>query len=291
MKKNKVLTLGIMFPIFAISIIFLMSCKVEPVKPLLYPERSPSLAYNFNYTPVKEVSSLTATIALLSPMYSLTPKAGSEDIRRISNAYLNSLKSDFEETLIAKGYSIAGPYTDLEVMTYIEKEKAILALVPNITIEYRFEYDPTPSLFSEGFGTGTKELPSSDGTTTHYFRRKEEIFETNGIIIVNGRIELVLYEPITKEKMWIKKIEIPPEEQPCRYYKYKSTYVWKDIIGLTSDTRPGIEKIIPNGDTRRWALAKALESAYVAQLKKFSDYFHPREIAQVIKSAEKLRKK
>ena len=291
MKKNRVFTRGVMFIIYSTSIIFLISCTVEPVMPLLYPEGPPSLAFNFNYTPVKEVSSLTASIALLSPMYSMTPKAGSGDIRRISNAYLNSLKSDFEETLIAKGYSISGPYTSLEVMTYIERESAILALVPNITIEYGFEYDPNPTLFSEGLGTGTKELTASDGDTTHHYRKKEEIFEIRGIIVVKGRIELVLYEPITKERMWAKQIDVPRVEQPCRYYKYKSTYFWKDILGLTSDTRPGIEKIIRNGDTRLWALAKALESAYVSQLKQFSEYFHPREIAQIIKSAEKLRKK
>jgi hypothetical protein len=124
--------------------------------------------------------------------------------------------------------------------------------------------------------------------------------KASGTMNVDCYIELEIYEPLTSEKMWVKQIKMPFEQQPYEYYIFAENHdVYQGGLNLTDmllgikpqrlSTKIARYDILRNSDGRSRALALALEKVYLKQLDKFSAYFDPREIKQVIKDARKVR--
>lgn len=293
MKTLRNLRRSLSFFLYFLNVLLFFGCAAKTPQPLLYPEPLPPLAYKFDYTPIKEASSISGTIAIVSPTFAKSPESPAViagDIDKISGTYLDNLKSDFEETLISKGFSLLGPFSDLEAMTFGEKDKAILALVPSVTLSYRFENSPNESVFSSSDVGAEKRIAFGYDAQEHYFHRIEEIVELDGQIIADGHIDLTLYEPLTKEKLWVKQIQVPFEIQPYKAYLRRIRYELRMLWGEVVNRQDGSVELLPAYDSRPRACAKALESVYVSQLSQFSRYFDPKEIALVIKDAEKARK-
>lgn len=290
--------------ILILNVLFFVNCNVatEPATPLKYPEPLPALAYKFDYNPEKIVSNIKETIALVAPQFTASPNIPDEkniEFETIANEYLNALKSDFQETLIAKGYNILGPYSEISLLTYGEKEKAILSLIPRIVLSYKFTDLGKPTLFSEKMDGKIKTEKNYQGVTFDTYR-VERIAKATGTMNIDCTIELEIYEPLTSEKMWVKQIKIPFEQQPYEYYLYVENYdVYQGGLNLTDmllgikpqrlDSKVVRYNVLANNDGRTRALAMALENVYINQLNKFSQYFDPREIKQVIKDARKVR--
>ncbi len=291
-----------------IAILGLVGCGVvsKSSQPLMYPENLPALGYTFDYTPVQETNPVRASIALIAPTYSNSTSAGisftilddsvklaatnDEEIKKICADYLNSIKSDFNETLIAKGYTLLGPFSNFGEMTYGEKEKSNLALLANVNLKFQF-IDTTGQnnveIFSQRTKSGTREV---NGKIV-FFKSIQIIGKFSGSLIADGFIELVLVEPLTGEKMWIKQIKIPFEKEPYYYYIQQEGIQDIDIIGNpVGDMILTNTELLKENDFRPRALAKALEKIYISQLDLFSKYFDPKEISFVIKDAEKVRK-
>ena len=291
-----------------ITILSLAGCGIVPQasKPLMYPDNLPALGYSFDYVPVNETNTVRASIALINPTYSKSTSAdisftildnsikavamNNEEIKKICADYLNSIKSDFNETLIAKGYTLLGPFSNFGEMTYGEKEKSNLALLANINLKFQF-IDTTDQnnaeIFSQNIKSGSREV----NRKMVFSKFIQMIAKFNGNLIVDGFIELVLVEPLTGEKMWIKQIKIPFEKEPYYYYIQQEGFQDTDIIGNPIGNTVLTNTILLNGtDSRPRALAKALEKTYISQLDLFSKYFAPKEISFVIKDAEKVRK-
>lgn len=128
--------------------------------------------------------------------------------------------------------------------------------------------------------------------------RVERIVKASDTMNVDCYIEREIYEPLTSEKMWVKQIKMPFEQQPYEYYIFAENHgVYQGGLNLT-DMLLGIQPqrlstkiarydILQNSDGRSRAMA--LKKVYLKQLDKFSAYFDPREIKQVIKDVRKVR--
>lgn len=85
-------------------------------------------------------------------------------------------QNDVEKMLTAKGFSTNGRYSNFEEMTFSQKEKSTVIL----NMAFNVEVDPVK-------GTGLTEE-----------------------VQTRGQITLELLEPMSREKVWLKKINLPP---------------------------------------------------------------------------------
>ena len=145
------------------------------------------MSYSFDHAPKGTVApgSADISIGLVKPYFA-------EDWKSVENIdlfsrYRDGLSGDVEELLIAKGFTLKGPFDQKADMTYTDKKTAALAL--DIKIIPRID--------------GWKTLKSNGSI--------KRGFHYSGLLIFVGRIELSAYEPLTGEKVWSKSAELPQQ--------------------------------------------------------------------------------
>ncbi len=235
----------------------LLSLICSGCAPVQRPQPAQPVARAFTYTPPEEPRrQLPATIALVRPTYAEATRArltnGPVWARSTTEAFAGSLRSDLEKILIAKGFKVTGPYDKLDLMTFPEKTGANLTLTPvvELTLDARVARRTAPTTLLYG----TEE----------------------GVLLVGGWISLVMLEPMTGEKMWIKRVEVEAAQEP---YSMTSILVVRDgqrIQSIRSDSRPD-------------ALTSALNRIYPKVMQTTWTYFHPDEVMITKQQAEELR--
>jgi hypothetical protein len=199
----------------------LMGCAAtttpNPEPPPKFPDEVPSRSYRFLFVPEKEVDSIDVTIGLISPVFDLKVDGGSEDHRTpemmtafstIGDTYKKAIEGDFNATLIAKGFGVTGPYISADQMTYGEKRTTNLVLLSKIVLNVHFE-DREMREFSK-IGDG-KETDQRVGN--HRLYMTDVFYEIPGSLATSGFVELTLFEPLSWQKIWTKKIEVAFEQR------------------------------------------------------------------------------
>lgn len=211
----------------------------------------------FSFEPPSQAAQkLDMTIAIVNPEYSekvfgYSQRSRGKFVEARNNAirkFSDSMGTDMERIMVAKGFKTTGPFESLNVMTFPQKEGASLALYP----EFKFTLNEDV----------TRENPPVD-----FFSGSIE-----GNITLSGFISLVLIEPISGEKMWVKKIELQSLEEPFAI--------------STRGQRAEIYR-----DNRAEAISYLLGQYYPDVMKKLWDYIHSDEIAQLVKEAKTVRDK
>lgn len=106
------------------------------------------------------------------------------------NDFASSMTKDFMEILTARGFGVRGPFNTYDEMTFPDKKDSDLILT------VKFEINPDVSrvpLWIDSDGAGFSLNP---------------FVET--VVSVKGRIDLILSESLTNEKMWTKSVPITP---------------------------------------------------------------------------------
>lgn len=280
---------------------------------LKFPEKLPPFTYKFEYTPSENLSPSDINIDLVKPFFKMPPnislelspnitqseekisnfvisniKEGIQNVLKethdILKEYHSSLQRDFEKIILSKGYKISGPFDNLEDMTFGQKERTLLVLVPEIIFKAQFS-DKERRIFD---GRNIWE-PASIWKSTRS-GKYECIYAYEGELVLETTINIIFYEPLTGEKIIVKKISIPVQPIPYEYYIYivdKASYWWN---GGPQYYYEMVEGKFVGTDSRSRALAKALESIYIQQLEEFSKFLDLREIEQAKIDAEKARK-
>ena len=124
----------------------------------------------------------------------------------------------------------------------------------------------------------------------HVEHRMTQDFKMN----VTGWISFVMQEPLSGEKMWVKKLELDPKEvtgvmQYSAEPEYVNTY---GFFGEVTGTRlvgyeQGDEMVY---DGRVVALADAIESMYPIIIEKFYTYMDTNEILKLKAQTKEIRK-
>ena len=264
------------------------ACATPAQEPARLPPQAGPIEYSFRYSPEPETTDITATLGVVAPGVSMRTNApeGTFDGTAVHDLYAKSLLTDFDATLVAKGYGVTGTFAKLDDMTYGEKQRAALVLIPTVTLDVRFQ-DGAPVPYS----TVRTQTGQHVGNFTLHRRTQYSAIPTQ--VSVNGYIELVLYEPLSEQKMWVKKIEVPFQSASATYYRADTQDYYFPTVG---DALAGRARVVSTAtetparyDGRPNALAEVLQGAYLPQLTEFSRYFDPKEIEHVMGEAADAR--
>lgn len=144
-------------------------------------------APQFSWEPPTKENPQNLTIALVHPFFGSDAKFMSYSKNPYLKAFLDSVQTDLQRTLITKGFNVTGPFESFDVMTFPNKKDAALALMPEFVLVIDEKY--------------TDSYRNADGS---YFRMK-------GTIAMNGFIKFTMIEPISEQKIWVKKINVPEQ--------------------------------------------------------------------------------
>ncbi len=212
---------------------------------------------NFDWTPPTTASAKSAdlSIILLNPSY----VDGFEDSKEeIFKKFAKNMSADFEEALVAKGYSLRGPYDTYDEIVFSDKSETDLMLDVKIDFNYEFEN----GAFKKTASLGAAML----GATAYKYY-------INGDLYLGGKINLVIYESMTKEKLWVKSIKLSDKTVTMRTGKHNSV---KELIGDPGYLNP---------------ISVALDEYYQQALKTAWNHLDPRELNALKIQVRELRAK
>ena len=175
------------FCILALSCcIVMIGCGVAPSIPLVERE---TIVFEYAPTEMAVPGSANVTFAVVDTQVNIgNSTAGTGG--SLFNDFASSMTKDFMEILTARGFGVRGPFNTYDEMTFPDKKDSDLILTAT------FEINPDVSrvpLLIDTDGAGFSLNP---------------FFET--VVTVKGRIDFILSESLTNEKMWTKSVPITP---------------------------------------------------------------------------------
>lgn len=169
-------------------------------------------------------------------------------------AKLNAaLKDDLSEILVAKGFSVRGPFDSYDLVPYPDKKQIDFSLVP--TLELLATLKDT-AVEAERAGSAGK------------------VYHGTGTIEVNGKLTITLQEMMTRELMWTKNIPIAYSFPYDVRFPYFETGSRPFDMGLVMDD-----------------LAKGMEQQYPRILETLSNLLDPEEMRIIKRQAQALKGK
>ena len=187
-------------------------------------------------------------------------------MRDVVYLFSRSMASDFERMVIARGFKTKGPFNSLDYMTYPDKTGSDLTLTPKIFI--------TQTYGTRRAGGGMFLLASRDNS---FLLASHDSYSC--VLTVSGFIEMIILEPLSGEKMWMKRIDFEPVSVNCKF-----SYGIKDKGKITQRTEIKV-------DTRPDALGVALERIYPAVMETAWRYLHPDEVKRLKQESQEIRER
>lgn len=228
----------------------------------------------FSWTPstTSEIGSADVTIAIVSPEYEtedqsnpiMVTSSGNQPISLyqypLFKNFSEAIGRSFEELLTSKGFTIKGPFSNYDEMTYPEKEGSDLVIYPTINISVDNSRLESISEY--------KFILIGDSYYAYHYE---------GDIVLGGQISIVAMEPLSKEKMWIKNIDLDRKTVTTKGEK-EYPYQAPQMLDFTD---PGIVN----------PLAKAMESYFPKIMNTASDYINVTEMQMIKKKAMEVRER
>lgn len=233
------------YSIFTI-LFFVLGCAPTIPPPALYAPQF--LAPSFSAEAENAELASTITIALISPSYA---RQFSGDL---GEHFQQSLAKDIERLLIEKGYKLLGPFQSLNEMTFPQKKQSDLTL--STIIDFNFQ-EP---LRQQNVKTDWAAVALGGGNAEYV----EYFWE--GPCHMTGFISFEVFEPLSYQKMWTKKVDVPSVKEDC----------------TASNT--DLYKIVSYN-----AAAKLMEQIYKDTISKAHIYFNVEEMDIVRKQSLELR--
>lgn len=209
----------------------------------------------FDYSPPKQAKPAAAniTFAVVNASY--------PDRLPLFKEFSENMSKDFFEILTARGFTVRGPFHTYDDITFPDKKGSDLILIPDLQINP----DATNVKWEQSLVSALLPGPPR--------------FTGSGTVTITGRVNLVIAESLSREKMWTKSVDLPPVRVP--------------IEETQSYSMPGanMQLLIENESTIYNGVAKALEAQYKAILDRAYAYLDPDEIQLVKKQAQEIRAK
>jgi hypothetical protein len=244
----------VMFPIRRpLTVLALVLAPTLAVGCASAPPPVPAYAPQFSFPyPAGEAPASEVTIAIVRPVDSAGLTHADSLSAKNAIAFNAAMTAQFQEMFSKKGFKQTGPFDDINSMTFVDKKGADLTLTPQVGITITAPFVNVHQQ-DDMFGT-----------------RPSTIYKATGSCVASGFVSFVLIEPLSGEKIWVKKIDVPQTEADC--------------FGERPD-RLGLNTIITNG------AAHTLEKVYAAVMKKVWDYLSPEEVTLLKKQSQELRAK
>ncbi len=193
------------------------------------------------------------TVALVHPSFLTESKFGWYKDSRYNKTFLDSLQTDLQRVLIAKGFTVSGPYSSFDDMTFPNKKDTPLALVTSVNII--LDQSLAQDIAKEG----------------HIWQK--------GSVSGTGFIRFTMVEPMSEQKIWVKKVDIPGATRNI------------DVDLLGGSGAEGLNPFWHNKDNREAALVEILNEVYGIAMEKFWSYLNADEMQLMRKDAMEARKR
>jgi hypothetical protein len=268
-RRKKLLFQGGAFLALAVWLGVFQACmSAPPPAPLPQSPWGDKYAYSYDLPStavVKPAGSVPVTVAVVNPFYKEQESAlATELYGKVGKGLSASMGTDLDKILIAKGVTTTGPFPSLDEITYSEKKDASLTLAPRVFITSEIKY-------------------TTDAYQVQGAARLERHFTMN----VTGWVTFIMQEPLSGQKMWIKKLELDALQK-------EGVVDWEGIPQYTSDGCGGtaVTGYLPGNivyDGRVDALASALKEMYPVVMSQFQRYIDTDEMVALKEKVQEIR--
>jgi hypothetical protein len=238
----------------------------------------------------KKSGSVNLTAVIITPEYKDTLNqeyaggakvsaggAMTKDMIKVFKSFAGSIGEDVEARLVAKGMTTKGPFALSEV-TYPDKKGADLTVMINVIFD--IQYTNQKALRSAQFVGGRQGMISS------------------GNMSVGVKVFYYMLEPLSEEKMWIKKLDLGVQDYNYEFARGQEQYVsgthfvsdgcgggynrtdyaWRDMDVYLYDGRAKI-------------FSDILKDAYPQVMKTANVYFDVNEMLNLKAKAQEIRER
>lgn len=191
-----------------------------------------------------------------SPYYAddFTSRSG-----ELFKSFQQALRSDIEELIVAKGFSLKGPYVSHDEMIFEDKKRADVLI--------QIEIAPRFTAQAGGWKTNISILGPAYNSYTY-----------SGTASLVGKINLSGVEPLTNEKIWSKSVLIPNVENIQIETSAKYNRVLNNLELLND---PGVYNQV----------GKALMTQYAGIMDKIVSHFSKEEFNALKSQIQELKAK
>ena len=172
-----------------------------------------------------------------------------------------ALESSISEVVTSKGFKLKGPYSVFDDITYQDKKRIYLALVPE------FDFSINRKIINQ---------------------KKHRLYtHTKGIIQIGGSLTVSMMEPMTGQVFIKRRINLSDFNIEEPYIREKQTHRGGNgLIGTALDKGTAPDKLI---DTTDVALTNAVNAFYVKAIDKIYSYIDKEEILSFNEDVLKLK--
>lgn len=151
--------------------------------------------FNFDYktSTLSQPGSANLLVGLVRPKYAEQFRNGQSELFASFRQYMGN---DIEELLVDRGYRIKGPFDSFDDMIFEDRKDADIALEVEIVPEFTARegsWSTYRNIFSVSANSANKVYYGYTGTAS-----------------LIGKINLIAYEPLSHQKIWVKSVPIPP---------------------------------------------------------------------------------
>ena len=172
--------------------ITLMACLPPPAPHVAVGPPTGRSAYSYSWAPPanRPPGSVGLTVTVVNPQWAQDSIVLQQAYKNFAAGFTNSLAVDLDKLLVGKGVKVSGPHPTYDDITYPEKRAADFALTPVVFLTASFKWGAPAPVGSNG--------------VADYVERKFSL-------TAQGFVEFVLVEPLSRQKLWVKKLELEPQ--------------------------------------------------------------------------------
>jgi len=239
----------------------ILACAVPPSQVIKPPVSQWGDNYFYAYEPPeKAVGSVKVTMAIVNPYFS--EKLAGGIYGKVARGFSKSMAIDLDKIIVAKGMTVTGPFESLDMMTYPDKKNADLTLTPEIFINVQ-----------------SRDITDWEMKGSDWFIKTVEVK-------VDAWVVLMMREPLSSEKIWIKKIGVGEMAE--------SAEIWAQVMDMGPRPEyPYIRKYGPGRylyDGTKDAVANIIKKMYPNIMQTTWRYLDTQEILVLKEKAEEIKK-
>jgi hypothetical protein len=240
------------------------------------PMPSSPATYKFSGYTIPETNrpaSVRFTVAIVEPAYK---EPISKTYSRVVKSFSSSIGSGLDQMLVAKGMTTKGPYGSLDELPYPDKKNSNLTLTETVFIQ-TVEQTEANKGAHYGYAQTNTYYTNSQG--------RNVLCEVNsGKLTVDVWLTFELREPLSTEKMWIKRLDLGTLERS--YQVGVERYMYKDPSNpWVQEWRLGEEQF----NTKPDALAGILNEVYPNIMKSAWVYLNTEELLKLNEKVKEIR--
>lgn len=271
---------------------FMLACAtppppVPPPAPKFLPASAWGDRYTYRYDPPsqKKAASVPATIIVVNPYYKETDSTlANPTYSKVAKGFSSSMGVDTDKVLIAKGMTSKGPFSTEDEITYSDKKVADLAIVPKVFLTADSRY------ISKWLVEGNYQYDEQIITVmSREFEMK-----------IGGWVSFVMQEPLSAQKMWIKRLELPETiVKGIEYYRaipqYETRTHYDPGFLFVPPTTSQYKVLVGHNpgemiyDGKKEALANAIKQMYPEIMGKLWTYVDTDEIISLKEKVKEIR--